>query len=172
MSKTHLKTINNGLIAALIALALGACNPKQPSTVERIEKLQKQVNADALALQQIENEDYPNLSRDFLYCDSLLQYMDTTLVNRYFEKLNLTQAYLKQFDGVKADMRQKAEYSNLQLDHLKADLESQYINDSLATIYLEAETKVADTLHHRVLYFQDRFASCQKEMNTIKKARH
>ncbi len=170
MSKSRLKTINNGLVAALVALTLGACNPKQSSTVERIDNLKKQVNADVKDLQQIENEDYPKLSKDFMYCDSLLQYLDSTQVEQAFEKLNLTQAYLRQFDEVKGEMHQKAEYANLQLDRLKADFESQYINDSLATVYLEAETKVADTLHYRVLYFQDRFANCSKEMATIKKA--
>lgn len=171
MSKTRLKSINSILVAALTALTLGACNPKQPSTMTRIEQLQKQVVTDANALQQIENEEYPKLNKDFLYCDSLLQHMDSTQVDQVFEKLNLTQAYLRQFEGLKAEMRQKAEYANLQLDHLKADLESQYINDSLATVYLETETKVADTLHHRVLYFKDRFANCSKEMAAIKKAR-
>lgn len=170
MSKKRLNTISNSLVAALIALALGSCNPKQPSTVDRIEKLQKQVNTDVKALQQIENEEYPKLNKAFLYCDSLLQYMDSAQVEQAFEKLNLTQAYLKQFAELKGVMHQNAEYANLQLDHLKADLESQYINDSLATIYLETETKVADTLHHRILYFQDRFANCSKEMAAIKKA--
>lgn len=172
MSKSHLRTINNGLVAALVALTLGACNPKQPSTVERIDNLKKQVNADAKALQQIENEEYPKLSEDFMYCDSLLQYMDSVQVSQNFEKLNLTQAYLRQFDEVKGEMRQKAEYSNLQLDRLKNDVKSQYINDSLANVYLETETKVADTLHHRVLYFQDRFANCRKELATVKKTCH
>ena len=169
MSKTRLKTINNGLIAVFIALTLDACNPKQPSTVERIDNLKKQVNADVKALQQIENEEYPKLNQEFMYCDSLLQYMDFAQVEQAFEKLNLTQAYMRQFDEVKGEMWQKAEYANLQLDNLKADLESQYINDSLATVYLETETQVADTLHHRVLYFQDRFANCSKEMAAIKK---
>ena len=171
MKASFLKTIGFCMAATLIALISGACSQKQASTIDRIEKLQKQVNADAKALQQIENEDYPNLSKDFFFCDSLLQYMDTAQVNRCFEQLNLTQAYLKQFDGVKADMQKKAEYSNLQLDHLKADLETQYITDSLACVYLETEKKVADTLHNRVLYFQDRFAQCQKELASIKKAR-
>lgn len=170
MSKTRLKTINKCLVSALIALTWGSCSPKQPSTVERIESLQKQVNADTETLQQIENEEYPKLNKDFIYCDSLLQFMDSAQVEQAFEKLNLTQAYLKQFDGVKADMRQKAEYSTLQLYHLKNDLESQYLSDSLASVYLETEIKVADTLHHRVLYFQDRFAHCRKEMADIKKA--
>ena len=172
MKAPLLKTLGNCMAIALMILALGACSQKQASTVERIEKLQKQVNADAKTLQQIENEDYTNLSKDFLFCDSLLQYMDTAQVNRCFEQLNLTHAYLKQFDGVKADMQKKAAYSNLQLDHLKADLESQYISDSLACVYLEVETKVADTLHNRVLYFQDRFAQCKKELASIKKACH
>lgn len=167
-----LNTINKGIAVALIAMILGACSEKQPSTVDRIEQLKKQVTADAKTLQQIENEDYPRLHKDFLYCDSLLQYMDSAQVSHNFEPLNLTQAYLRQFDELKSDMRQKAEYSNLQLDRLKADLESHYLNDSIATVYLETETQVADTLHHRVLYFQNRFASCQKKLATLKKARH
>lgn len=167
-----LKAINKGLAVALVALILGACNEKQPTTIDRIEQLKKQVNADAKTLQQIENEDYPRLQKDFLYCDSLLQYMDSAQVSRCFDPLNLAQAYMRQFDELKTDMQQKAEYSNLQLDRLKTDLESHYLNDSLVTVYLNTEVQVADTLHYRVSYFQDRFANCQKELATLIKAHH
>ena len=166
MSKSRLKTINNGLVAALVALTLGACNPKQSSTVERIDNLKKQVNADVKDLQQIENEDYPKLSKDFMYCDSLLQYLDSTQVEQAFEKLNLTQAYLRQFDEVKGEKHQKAEYANLQLDRLKADLESQYINDSLATVIAARKwspsKKPAVDYAHLPSDYMARFAACPR----------
>ena len=42
------------------------------------------------------------------------------------------------------------------------------INDSLFSVYFERETIAADTLHNQILYFKDRFGSCQKELDALK----
>lgn len=158
---------------ATVALTLGilcACGGKQPTTVERIDSLKKQVEHDAVALQEIEIKDYPRLEQEFMFCDSILPYTDSAHWDEYFQKLNLTHAYLKQFSDLNAEMRRKLDYSLQQLESLKADLSSHFLTDSLAQEYLETESHVADTLHNRILYFQDRFANCHKELATIKKA--
>ena len=166
-----LKTAHKYRTWGFLLLAFAACNHKPATTVDKIENLKKQVENDAKAWQDLEEKDYPNLSSSFRFCDSILQYMDSTQWNKHFQQLNLTNAYLQQFANLKGEMHQKMAYSLTQLDHLKADTQSQYISDSIALVYLDTETKVADTLHSRVLYFQDRFANCQKELTRIKKDR-
>lgn len=159
-----------GLCVALyLTLALCACNERQPSTLQKIENLKRQVETDAATLQKIEESDFPALNKAFRCCDSMLQYLDSTQWDKQFQQLNLTQAYLQQFAEISPEMHKKMDYSLLQLDRLKQDIEDQYITDSLATIYLTSETQVADTLHYRVLYFQERFADCDKALKALKK---
>lgn len=157
------------LIAALACIVLSGCNNQPKTTIEKIDLLKKQVATDAKALQAIANEDFTTLQNDFHYCDSLLQYIDAEQVKANFDQLNLTQAYILQFKEVKPVMEKKMDYLVQQLDNLKSDAESQYLPDSLVLIYLDTETKVADTLHAQVDYFKDSFSSCQKSLNQMKK---
>ena len=157
------------LIAALACIVLSGCNNQPKTTIEKIDLLKKQVATDAKALQAIANEDFTILQNDFHYCDSMLQYIDAEQVKANFDQLNLTQAYILQFKEVKPDMEKKMDYLVQQLDNLKSDAESQYLPDSLVLIYLDTETKVADTLHAQVDYFKDSFSSCQKSLNQMKK---
>ena len=157
------------LIAALACIVLSGCNNQPKTTIEKIDLLKKQVATDAKALQAIANEDFTTLQNDFHYCDSMLQYIDAEQVKANFDQLNLTQAYILQFKEVKPDMEKKMDYLVQQLDNLKSDAESQYLPDSLVLIYLDTETKVADTLHAQVDYFKDSFSSCQKSLNQMKK---
>ena len=157
------------LIAALACIVLSGCNNQPKTTIEKIDLLKKQVATDAKALQAIANEDFTTLQKDFHYCDSLLQYIDAEQVKANFDQLNLTQAYILQFKEVKPVMEKKMDYLVQQLDNLKSDAESQYLTDSLVLIYLDTETKVADTLHAQVDYFKDSFSSCQKSLNQMKK---
>ena len=107
---------------------------------------------------------------DVMWCDSMLQYVPQDQVNDYFETLNLTLAYLNQFDEVLPIMQHDIRYSRQQLNNLQNDIDTHYINDSLATAYLEDETAVIDTLHYRILYFQDRLSTQDKELKSAKKA--
>lgn len=158
------------LVLAITLLSLLGCKEVPKTTSEKIDALKHQVEADAMTLQNIENKDFTLLQDDFKYCDSMLQFLSTEQVDAGFEKLNLTQAYLQQFAEVKPIMVSKMNYVVAQLDNLKTDLVSQYVSDSLAIIYLADESRVADTLHEQVLYFQDRFGKCQRELNTLKKS--
>lgn len=157
------------LFAAIACIVLSGCNNQPKTTIEKIDLLKKQVATDAKALQAIANEDFTTLQNDFHYCDSMLQYIDAEQVKANFDQLNLTQAYILQFKEVKPVMEKKMDYLVQQLDNLKSDAESQYLPDSLVLIYLDTETKVADTLHAQVDYFKDSFSSCQKSLNQMKK---
>ena len=158
------------LFAVLACIILLGCNSQPKTTIEKIDLLKKQVVTDADALQTIAKEDFSTLQQDFHYCDSLLQYIDAEQVKANFDQLNLTQAYILQFKEVKPVMEKKMDYLVQQLDNLKSDAESHYLSDSLVLIYLDTETKVADTLHAQVDYFKDSFHNCQKAIDQMKKA--
>lgn len=157
-------------IAALVGILLFGCNSQPKTTMERIDLLKKQVITDADALQTIANEKFPAIQKDFHECDSMLQYLSDEQVKANFDQLNLTQAYILQFKEVGPIMEKKMDYLVQQLDNLKSDAESHYLPDSLVLIYLDTESKVADTLHAQVDYFKDSFRNCQKSLDQMKKA--
>jgi len=169
--RTEMKKSRTLLLALIIALAtLIGCHDKPKTTTDKIEQLKYQVGLDAVRLESIESHQYGPLKNDFHHCDSMLQYLNETEIDACFEKLQLAQAYLLQFEMVKPIMENKMNYLLGQLDHLKADLESQYLNDSIALVYFDTENRVADTLHEQILYFGDRFGQCQKDLNALKKS--
>lgn len=155
--------------ASTLVGILGSCQNQPQTLVGQIDQLKQQVVADSTALYKLKTVDYQQLNTDFVYCDSLLQYLSQEEVEAVFGTLNLTQAYLHQFGEVHPVMTQKTRFLLLQLDLLKADTESQYLSDSLAHAYLDDENRVADTLHNQVAYFKDRFDQCQKGLKTFKK---
>ena len=159
------------LLCALvgIGLALGSCNSKPETNIDKIENLKKQVQADAKTLNDIETKELVTLEKDFRTCDSMLQYQSPEQVDKSFEKLQLVQAYIEQFKFTKPLMQADMDTTLLQLDRLKADAESHYLADSLVTIYLENETEYVNKLSNQVRYFQDRFSSCQQDLNALKK---
>lgn len=119
-------------------------------------------------LQDIENENYAEISDNYHFCDSMLQFAPIEKIETFFEKLNLAQAYLLQFKETKPVMEKKFNYAQQQLDNLLDDIATTYINDSLANVYLSDEQKVADTLHEQVLYFKDRLNTQKKELKNLK----
>lgn len=164
MSKTML-----GSCLIALALVLGSCGNTPKTNIEKIDSLKKQVAADAQALQDLENNEFKVLEKDFMACDSMLQYLNQEQVDQSFEKLRLVQAYLEQFKVTKPIMQANMDSTLLQLDRLKADAESLYLSDSLVTVYLADETEIVNKLSNQVHYFQDRFGSCQKDLNVLKK---
>jgi predicted small secreted protein len=164
------RAITSFVILLTCALMAGCTNTPK-TNAEKIDHLKQQVANDAATLQDLDNKDFATLQKDFIHCDSMLQYLPQEEVEANFEHLNLTQAYLAQFSEVKPVMERKMNYVVEQLDNLKADAESHYLSDSLVNVYLETETRVADTLHAQVEYFQERFASCQKALNQMKKSK-
>lgn len=164
------KTLQS-FITALACASMLACTSQPKTTTEKIDTLKQQVLNDAKTLQELENKDFAILQKDFVHCDSMLQHLNQEQVESSFEHLNLTNAYLTQFKQVKPVMEKKMNYVVQQLDNLKSDAESHYLSDSLVLVYLDTETKVADTLHAQVEYFKDRFRNCQKSLNKLKKSK-
>lgn len=162
------KTILFGGLVAL-GLALSGCHGKPKNNIEKIDDLIMQVKTDSVILNDLEAKDFVTLQKDFRTCDSMLQYQSPEQIDKSFETLQLVQAYLEQFRTTKSMMRSGLDSTLLQLNHLKADAESHYLSDSLVTAYLENETEFANRLNNQVLYFQDRFDNCQKDLNILKK---
>lgn len=99
----------------------------------------------------------------------MLQYVPEETIDDYFNTLDLAQAYLSQFDEMLPVMQRDITYTHTQLTNLQNDLDTHYISDSLFQVYLKDETAVADTLHNRILYFQDRLSHQDQELQTLKK---
>ena len=166
--KTLVKTAFILIVFSMFAF-IGCTNkPSTPSPAERLENLQQQVDNDIVAYQNFEANDFENLRTSFIRIDSELGSIAPQEVQSYYEKLNLAQAYLQQFLEVKTSLKNKLDYSKKQLTDLQYDLENAMINDSLFSVYFERETIAADTLHNQILYFKDRFGSCQKELDALK----
>lgn len=134
-----------------------------------IEQLQQRLSDDSVTLENLQVRYREPVQANFYWCDSMLQYLPEEQVNDCFEVLNLTQAYLSQFDEMLPVMRQTISYSRQQLTLLQSDIDTHYLSDSLAAVYLADETAVADTLHHRVAYFEDRLSHQEKELKALRK---
>lgn len=166
--KTFVKTAFILIVFSMFAFTGCTNKPTTPSPAERLENLQQQVDNDIVAYQNFEANDFENLRTSFIRIDSELGSVAPQEVQSYYEKLNLAQAYLQQFLEVKTSLKNKLDYSKKQLTDLQYDLENAMINDSLFSVYFERETIAADTLHNQILYFKDRFGSCQKELDALK----
>ena len=156
------------MIITATAFLLLACSCQ--SKKEPIQQLQDQLKKDGVALDKLQDQYQNQLQADFQWCDSMLQYLPADQVDAYFEDLNLAQAYLSQFNEMLPVMRRDLAYSQQQLTNLKNDIDTHYISDSLGMVYLNDEIASADTLHNRVLYFQDRLSSQDKTLQSLKKS--
>lgn len=150
---------------AFLLLACSCQSKKEP-----IQQLQDQLTKDSIALQKLQDNYQARLWADFRWCDSMLQYVPENEIAGYFDTLNLAQAYLNQFDEMLPVMQRGIGYSRQQLNSLKNDIDTHYLNDSLAEAYLADEAAVIDTLHHRILYFQKRLSQQEKKLNDTKKS--
>lgn len=164
----RLKAIIAPLLFAT-ALAFSACNPTPKTDVERIDALKKQVQADAKTLGELEANTMVQLQSDFVACDSMLQYLHPEEVDEVFQQLQLMDAYIKQFKETRPTIQADMDSTLIQLDNLKSDIETHYLSDSLAAVYLETETQHVTRLSNQVQYFKDRFSTCSKDLNGFKK---
>lgn len=164
----RLKAIIAPLLFAT-ALAFSACNPTPKTDVERIDALKKQVQADAKTLGELEANTMVQLQSDFVACDSMLQYLHPEEVDEVFQQLQLVDAYIKQFKETRPTIQADMDSTLIQLDNLKSDIETHYLSDSLAAVYLETETQHVTRLSNQVQYFKDRFSTCSKDLNGFKK---
>ena len=169
----NLRLIKTILLGGLftLELALGGCHNAPETNIDKIDSLKKQVQTNAKTLSDLEAKDFVTLEKDFMTCDSLLQYQEEEQVEKSFETLQLVQAYLEQFKDTKPVMQAEIDSTLLQLDRLKADAESQYLSDSLVEVYINTETEYVNRLSNQVQYFQDRFVNCQKDLDALKMQR-
>ena len=169
----NLRLIKTILLGGLftLGLALGGCHNAPETNIDKIDSLKKQVQTNAKTLSDLETKDFVTLEKDFMTCDSLLQYQEEEQVEKSFETLQLVQAYLEQFKDTKPVMQAEIDSTLLQLDRLKADAESHYLSDSLVEVYINNETEYVNRLSNQVQYFQDRFGNCQKDLDALKMQR-
>ena len=152
----------------LVCLLFTACQSKPKTNLECIDALKKQVVSDAKTLNELQDKDFVQLQKTFITCDSMLQYLHPETVDEIFDQLQLVDAYLAQFKTTRPLMQADMDSTLIQLDNLKSDLESHFLSDSLAAVYLETETQHVELLSNQVKYFKERLESCQNDLNELK----
>ena len=172
---TYLCTLNDkrmnkriaclGWIAALILLI--GCQPK--TDLDKIDALKKQVNKDLKTLNDLNDNSFVQLEKDFIYCDSSLQFLPEKELDAVFPKLQLVDAYIQQFKETRPVMQAEMDSTLARLDLLRADAATHYLADSLVATYVEDETQQVERLSSQVAYFKDRFDNCRKELEGFKK---
>lgn len=158
------KLIFIGWLAALLLLV--GCQSK--TDLDRIDALKKQVKTEALTLDDLNANTFMQLEKDFVSCDSALQYLPKEALDEAFQKLQLVDAYIQQFKKERPAMQAEMDSTLLRLDLLRADAKIHYPSDSLITVYIYAETQQVEKLSNQVAYFKDRLGSCRKDLDEFK----
>ena len=161
----HKKLCFIGWLAALLLLV--GCQPK--TDLDRIDALKKQVNKDVRALNDLNTNTFVQLEKDFISCDSSLQFLPEEELDAVFEKLKLVDAYIQQFKMERPVMQAEMDSTLARLDLLRADAATHYLSDSLVAVYLEDETQQVEKLNSQVEYFKDRLGDCRKDLDNFKK---
>ena len=161
----HRKLCFIGWLAALLLLV--GCQPK--TDLDRIDALKKQVNKDVKALNDLNTNTFVQLEKDFISCDSSLQFLPEEELDAVFDKLKLVDAYIQQFKMERPVMQAEMDSILARLDLLRADAATHYLSDSLVTVYLEDETQQVEKLNSQVEYFKDRLGNCRKDLDNFKK---
>jgi chromosome segregation ATPase len=154
-----------GWLAALLLLV--GCQPK--TDLDKIDALKKQVNKDVKALNDLNANTFVQLEKDFISCDSSLQFLPEEELDAVFEKLKLVNAYIQQFKKERPVMQAEMDSTLVRLDLLRADAETHYLADSLVADYIEDETRQVEKLSNQVEYFKDRLGNCRKDLDELKK---
>lgn len=161
----HKKLCFIGWLAALLLLV--GCQPK--TDLDRIDMLKKQVNKDVKALNDLNTNTFVQLEKDFISCDSSLQFLPEEELDAAFEKLKLVDAYIQQFKMERPVMQAEMDSTLARLDLLRADAATHYLSDSLVAVYLEDETQQVEKLNSQVEYFKDRLGNCREDLDNFKK---
>ena len=161
------KQILFGWLALLLLLA--SCQPK--TDLDKIDALRKQVNKDVRVLNDLNADAFVQLEKDFIACDSSLQFLSEEQLDVVFPKLQLVDAYIQQFKETRPVMQAEMDSTLVRLDLLKKDAATHYLTDSLVAAYIEDETRQVERLSSQVAYFKDRLGSCRKELDGIKETK-
>lgn len=153
----------------IVTIALAACQSAPKTDLERIDALKKQVQTDAKTMDELASKDLVQIEKDFFVCDSMLQYLHPEEVDEVFQQLQLVDAYINQFKQTHPIMQADMDSTLIQLDNLKTDIETHYLSDSLAAVYLDTETQHVTLLSNQVQYFKDRLGTCKNDLKNFKK---
>ena len=93
----NLRTIVSKILI-ITTLALAACQTEPKTDLERVDALIKQVQDDVTTLNELENKEHVQLKKDFMACDSMLQFLHPEEVDEIFQQLQLVGAYIGQFE--------------------------------------------------------------------------
>ena len=149
-----------------ILLTLAGCKPQ--TDLEKIDVLKKQVNKEAKTLAELNANTFVKLEKDFIACDSSLQFLPEEELDAAFQKLRLVDAYLQQFKEIAPVIQAEMDSTLVRLDLLRADAATHYYADSLVAIYIEDETRQVEKLCNQVAYFKDRLSNCRSDLNGLK----
>ena len=161
------KQILFGWLALLLLLA--SCQPK--TDLDKIDALRKQVNKDVRVLNDLNADAFVQLEKDFIACDSSLQFLSEEQLDVVFPKLQLVDAYIQQFKETRPVMQAEMDSALMRLDLLRNDAATHYLADSLVAAYIEDETRQVEKLSSQVAYFKDRLGSCRNELDGIKETK-
>ena len=164
MKKIH---IFFGWLAMLLLFA--GCQPK--TDLDKIDALRKQVNKDVRVLNDLNADAFVQIEKDFIACDSSLQFLSEEQLDVVFPKLQLVDAYIQQFKETRPVMQAEMDSTLVRLDLLKKDAATHYLADSLVSAYIDDETRQVEKLSSQVEYFKDRLGSCREELDGIKKTK-
>ena len=112
---------------------------------------------------------FVQLEKDFISCDSSLQYLSEAELDAAFPKMQLVDAYLQQFKETQPIMQAEMDSALARLDLLRADAETHYLTDSLVVSYIDDETQQVEKLSSQVAYFKDRLGGCRKDLDSFRK---
>ncbi len=150
-----------------VLLMFTCCHPK--TNLDKIDTLKKQVNNAVQDLNDLNANTFTRLEKDFLSCDSSLQFLPEEELDTIFPKLQLVEAYIRQFKETRPFMEAEMDSTLVRLDLLRADVATQYLVDSLVVAYIEDETQQVEQLSNQVQYFKDRLGKCRNDLELINK---
>ena len=106
----NLRTIVSKILI-ITTLALAACQTEPKTDLERVDALIKQVQDDVTTLNELENKEHVQLKKDFMACDSMLQFLQYTT--------------LTQLGNLRSDI--ETHYLSDSLTAIYLDMESQHV---------------------------------------------
>lgn len=143
-------------------------SPKSSSDLDKIDVLIKLLERESHALADMKGRPIEQLEKDFISCDSSLQFLPEEKWNDAFEKLQLVNAYIMQFKETSPVMEAEMDSTMARLELLRNDVAAHYFPDSLAVAYIEDETRAVEKLSNQVKYFKERLGNCRKDLDDFK----
>ena len=136
--------------------------------IDKIDVLIQLLKEESQALIHLKGQPYAQIEKDFISCDSSLQFLPKEKWDEAFEKLQLVNAYIIQFKETSPVIEAEMDSTMARLELLRNDVAEHYFPDSLVAAYIEDETHVVEKLGNQVKYFKERLGSCRKDLDDFK----